>query len=61
MGFGHQKILDEFISNKQRSSQNLEIKNNIYIWELIHSIYNTILRKKNFNIVKNINSKLGNK
>jgi UDP-N-acetyl-2-amino-2-deoxyglucuronate dehydrogenase len=61
MGFGHQKILDEFISNKLRSSQNLEIKNNIYILELIHSIYNTILRKKNFNIVKNINSKLGNK
>jgi len=61
MGFGHKKILDEFLSNKQKSSQKLEIKNNIYVLELIHSIYNTILKKKSFNIVKKVNSKLGKK
>ncbi len=46
MGFGHKKILDEFLSGKKKSSQNLEIKSNIYVLELIHSIYNTILKKK---------------
>ena len=58
MGFGHKKILDEFL-NQRVSSQNLEIKKNTYVLKLIHSIYNAVQKKKNYNKVKNINSELG--
>lgn len=58
MGFGHIKILKEFLS-KKKSSRNLEIHKNIYLLQLIHSIYNNIRGRKKFNIVKNSNSLLG--
>lgn len=59
MGFGHKKILREFLSNKKKSSRNLEIDKNIYLLKLIHSVYNNIRYRKNFNAIKNKNSLLG--
>lgn len=58
MGNGHYKILEEFLNTKiKKSSKNLEIKNNIYILQLIHSIYNNI--NKNISKVSDKQSILG--
>ena len=61
MGTGHKKILKEFLNHKIKfSSKRLEIKNNLYILKLIHSIYNAISGKNiNFDIVQEKQSKLG--
>ncbi|MBH09653.1 MAG: hypothetical protein CMG74_04720 [Candidatus Marinimicrobia bacterium] len=58
-GFGHLEVLREFLSSKKKSSQNLEISKNIYVLEVIHSIYNLIKNRKKYNKIKNINSPLG--
>jgi len=61
MGNGHKKILKEFLNKKINiSSKSIEIKNNLYVLKVIHSIYNCLLRKnKNLNTVRNKQSKLG--
>ncbi len=59
MGFGHKRLLDEFLNIKSKSSKDLEIEKNYYLLKLIHSIYNVIFNKKNLNKVKNKNSLLG--
>ena len=47
MGNGHKKILKEFLSeNNKFSSRGLEIKNNLYVLKVIHSIYNDLLSNK---------------
>ncbi|MAV56538.1 MAG: hypothetical protein CMI79_03300 [Candidatus Pelagibacter sp.] len=52
MGNGHQKILKEFFNpNIKQSSCNLDINKNIYVIKLIHSIYNSIFKEKNFSTV----------
>jgi len=56
IGNGHEKILDEFV-NLEKSSQDLEIEKNIYILNVIHSVYNSINSKKNY--IKNKESILG--
>ena len=45
MGFGHKKILNEFLQNK-KSSKHLEIQYNYYLLKLIHSVYNNIKSRK---------------
>lgn len=45
IGNGHERILDEFIISK-KSSEKLEIEQNLYILKLIHSIYNSIGTRK---------------
>lgn len=48
MGNGHQKILKEFLNPKiKKSTQNLEIQDNIYVLKLIHTVYDLINTKKN--------------
>ncbi len=59
MGFGHSKLLKEFLSKNKKSSKNLEISKNIYLIKLIHSIYNYTLKRTKFNKVKSKNSILG--
>lgn len=59
MGFGHKKILEEFLSDAKKSSKNIEIGENIYLLKVIHSVYNAINKKKNFSTIKSINSLLG--
>ena len=47
MGNGHQKILDEFTNtNIKNSSKNIEIQNNYYLLDLMHSIYNAVFQNK---------------
>ena len=47
MGNGHQKILDEFTNtNKKNSSKNIEIQNNYYLLDLMHSIYYAVFQNK---------------
>ena len=58
-GLGHFKVLEEFLSNKKNSTQNIEISKNLYVLKVIHSIYNLILKKKKFNKIKQLNSLLG--
>jgi UDP-N-acetyl-2-amino-2-deoxyglucuronate dehydrogenase len=59
MGFGHKKILNEFLKHNKKSSKHLEIKYNYYLLKLIHSIYNNINSRKKFNKVLNRQSLLG--
>jgi UDP-N-acetyl-2-amino-2-deoxyglucuronate dehydrogenase len=59
MGFGHKKLLDEFLKKKLKSSKDLEIDKNYYLLKLIHSIYNVVFTKIKKNKVKNKNSLLG--
>ena len=59
MGNGHKKILNEFISNNKISSLNIEISKNIYLLKVIHSIYNSIHKKKIYSKISNNNSLLG--
>ena len=59
MGFGHEKILDEFLIKNKRSSRKLEIKENYYLLQVIHSIYNCIHNGKKINKIKDIKSVLG--
>ena len=61
MGNGHKKILQEFLSRKNKfSSKGLEIKNNLYVLKVIHSIYNNLLsNKKSLNKITYKQSKLG--
>ena len=59
MGFGHKKILKEFLSKQIKSSKNIEISENIYLLKIIHSVYNVINKKKKFNNIRNVNSILG--
>ena len=59
MGFGHKKILNEFLHNKKKSSKHLEIQYNYYLLKLIHSIYNNIKSRKKFNKISNKESMLG--
>tara|TARA_B100001093_G_scaffold496161_1_gene541469 strand:- start:6710 stop:7729 length:1020 start_codon:yes stop_codon:yes gene_type:complete len=59
MGFGHKKILDEFLIKDKKSSKKLEIKENYYLLKVIHSIYNCIHKSKKINKIKNQNSILG--
>lgn len=59
MGFGHKKILNEFLNGKKRSSKHIEIEYNYYLLKLIHSVYNIIKSKKKFNKVSNKESILG--
>ena len=58
MGFGHKKLLDEFL-NKKNSSRDLEIKKNYYLLKLIHSVYNHILKNNKKTKVKEKSSILG--
>ena len=59
MGFGHKKILNEFLQNKKKSSKHLEIQHNYYLLKLIHSVYNNIKSRKKFNKISNKESILG--
>ncbi len=59
MGFGHKKILNEFLQNKKKSSKHLEIQYNYYLLKLIHSVYNNIKSRKKFNKISNKESMLG--
>ena len=59
MGFGHKKILDEFLTKNKRSSRKLEIKENYYLLKVIHSIYNYVHKGKKINKIKDIKSVLG--
>lgn len=59
MGFGHTKLLDEFLNERLKSSKDLEIEKNYYLLKLIHSIYNLLFSKKKLNKVQNKNSILG--
>lgn len=59
MGFGHKKILNEFLQNKKKSSKHLEIQHNYYLLKLIHSVYNNIKSRKKFNKISNKESMLG--
>ena len=53
MGNGHKKILDEFLNkDKIKSSKNLEIRDNLHVLEILHSIY----RFKNSKKLNKINS-----
>jgi len=61
MGFGHTKLLNEFLSKKFISTKDIEISKNIYLLELIHSIYNNIEKRKKFNKVIKVASRLGKK
>ena len=58
MGFGHSKLLKEFLSKNKKSSRKLEISENIYLIKIIHSIYNALLKEK-INKIRNLNSILG--
>ncbi len=61
MGNGHFKILKEFLDKKiKKSSQKLEIKYNMHILKLLHSIYNAE-KTKNLNYVLDKESILGKK
>ena len=59
MGFGHKKLIDEFLKVKSKSSRDLEIEKNYYLLKLIHSIYNVVFNKKKLNTVIEKNSLLG--
>ncbi len=59
MGFGHKKILEEFLIKNKKSSRKLEIKENYYLLKVIHSIYNCIHKSTKFNKIKDIKSILG--
>jgi UDP-N-acetyl-2-amino-2-deoxyglucuronate dehydrogenase len=59
MGFGHKKILDEFLIKNKKSSRKLEIKENYYLLKVIHSIYNCIHKVKKINKIKDMESILG--
>jgi predicted dehydrogenase len=59
MGFGHKKLLNEFLIKNKTSSKQLEIKENYYLLKVIHSIYNCIHKSKKINKIKDINSVLG--
>ena len=61
MGNGHKKILSEFFDKKyKKSTSSIEIENNLYILKVIHSIYNSILNKKDeFHEIKDKESILG--
>ena len=58
MGNGHNKILKEFLSNKKKSSKNLEIRNNLHVLEILHSVYRFRNIKK-LNKIKSSQSILG--
>ena len=61
MGNGHLKILKEFFSKKiKNSSQKLEIRNNMHVLSLLHSIYNSE-KLKILNKVSEKESVLGKK
>ena len=45
-GLDADKIVNEFISNKKKSSRHIEIKHNYYLLKLIHSVYNNIKSRK---------------
>ena len=54
MGNGHKKLLRDFFNNKiKKSNKSLDIENNLYVLNLIHSIYNSIFNKKNYQKIKN--------
>lgn len=61
MGYGHKKILSEFLNEKKyKSSYDLEIEKNLYVLKIIHTIYYNInnkinqrLRLKKFKILGN--------
>ena len=59
MGFGHKKILNEFLVKNKKSSKKLEIKENYYLLKVIHSIYNCIHKSKKINKIQDKNSILG--
>ena len=58
MGFGHKKLLYEFL-NKDKSSKDLEIEKNYYLLKVIHSVYNSLFKTKKIDFIKDINSLLG--
>ena len=54
MGNGHKKLLRDFFNNKiKKSNKSLDIENNLYVLNLIHSIYNSIFNKKSYQKIKN--------
>ena len=58
MGNGHQKIINEFLSEKiNKSSKNLEIEKNLHVLNILHSMYNS--RKSNLFKIKKKQSQLG--
>jgi len=58
MGFGHKKLLYEFL-NKNKSSKDLEIEKNYYLLKVIHSVYNSLFKTKKIDFIKDTNSLLG--
>lgn len=53
MGNGHKKILKEFLNDKiKNSSCDLDVFKNLYVIQLIHSIYNSIFKEKKYSVVK---------
>ena len=58
MGFGHKKILDEFLIKNKRFEK-IKIKEN-YLLKVIHSIYNCIHKGKKINKIKDVKSLLEN-
>ena len=53
MGNGHKKLLLDFLNkNKNKSEKKLDIENNKYVLEIIHSIYTAIFKKNNYQVVK---------
>ena len=59
MGFGHKKLLNEFLIKNKTSSKQLEIKENYYLLKVIH-LYIIVYIKVKINKIKDINSVLGN-
>ncbi len=59
MGFGHKKLLKEFLTKNKKSSRDLEISKNIYLLKVIHSVYNKVLKQNKVDKIKSVNSVLG--
>ena len=58
MGFGHKKLLNEFLK-KDVSSRSLEIEKNYYLLKVIHSVYNCLFKRHKLQTVNDKNSVLG--
>ena len=59
MGTGHNKILDEFLKKtNNKSSKDLELKKNLHVLEILHSVYKNY-KREDIKYIKSKQSILG--
>ena len=60
MGFGHKKILDEFMNDRiKKSKYGLEIDKNLHVLQIIHTVYNNIVKKNDRKLIYKKFDRLG--